>query len=203
MITARERLLALPDWFTHRSASMLLDIPADAMQVYLFRWKRSGLVDSFGARTGVYFNRVRCPEGADHCRIPALLHLFPEATLIGDSVLHAHGWITQIPSAVQVAILPKDSTVHPEGFAIEQRSKGWFRALREQLVPAEEGASGLGLRELSAAAALADMQARGVRMDPDDLYVDPAELDEVEEIEGRLRGMVRLPGRKRAPSLGF
>lgn len=203
-VGARERLLAFPEWFTQTTAAGLLQITPEATTVYLSRWKQAGLIESFGRRTGVYFNRVRCPESIEHLRIPALRYLYPDATLIGDSVLHAHGWITQIPSALHVAILPKPTTVSPDGVRIETRSEAWFRALGKHLIPANKGTAGLGLREISPAAALADLRLHGREPDPDDLYLEDEDWEAVRELADTLRKPLRMgKGAKAAQGMGF
>jgi len=41
----------------------------------------------------------------DQLRVAALLFEYPSAMLCGESVLHASGWITQIPASLSVAVL--------------------------------------------------------------------------------------------------
>lgn len=182
---ARDRLLSLPDWFSNRTAAALMDMSQAQADVYLSRWLKAGLVDSAGPRSGLYFNRVRCPLDIEHLRIHALRFAYPEATIVGASVLHAAGLITQIPSRIEVAVLEGSPRVALDGFAITERPASWFASLAPWLTHA--GACSLGVRELTSVAAMADMIASGTMLDEDDLYLDEEEqLEEAKLLSKKL-----------------
>jgi len=60
---------------------------------------------------GIYFNKLRVPQVDASLRISALLFEYPSAILCGESVLHAAGWITQIPARLSVSVLSRPSYV--------------------------------------------------------------------------------------------
>jgi hypothetical protein len=102
------------------------------------------------------------------------------AGLCGESVLHAAGWITQIPAQLSVAVLSRPSYVSLHGFDIRGRTLSWFRRIHPLLDPAPEKRI-YGLRALSPALALADLYADpgGWHPDPDDLHIPDEELETV------------------------
>jgi hypothetical protein len=96
---------------------------------------------------------------------------YPSAILCGESVLHAAGWITQIPAQLSVVVSSRPSYVSLHGFDIRGRSISWFRKIHPQLEPSAEKWV-YGLRALPPALALADLYA-----DPDGWHPDPDDLD--------------------------
>jgi len=64
-----------------------------------------------GERARLYFNKLKCNEVDGSLRIAALLYKYPSAMLCGESVLHAAGWITQIPARLSVAVMSRPSYV--------------------------------------------------------------------------------------------
>jgi hypothetical protein len=171
-VSARDRLLRLPAWFSLGTASDSAGMPRVSMAVYLNRWKAAGLVESFGPRSGVYFNRVLEPNTSIATRIDALRWLYPEAMLIGDTVLHAAGWITQIPRWTHVAIIDQRTRHHLNGVRLHLRGRSWFGSVRSGVLSPGKGACGLMLPELAPAWALADQIRRGESPDPDDIELD-------------------------------
>lgn len=96
---------------------------------------------------------------------------YPSATLCGESVLHAAGWITQIPAQLSVAVLSRPSYVSLHGFDIRGRPLSWFRKIHSLMDPSETKRI-YGLRALTPALALADMYA-----DPKAWHPNPDDLD--------------------------
>lgn len=104
--SALERLRAGPVVFNVNQATRYLGAgDNDMASVYLARWKKRGMVQNTGSRSGVYFNLVANPKATEEHLVDALLSAFPSAVLIGASVLHDAGWTTQIPSKLQIACL--------------------------------------------------------------------------------------------------
>lgn len=172
--SSQQRLMELPAWFSVRQASIYLRMDPKKLSVYLARWRSQGMVSPLGGRTGIYFNKVREPETSAKTRAAAISHIYPEAVVMGDTVLHAHGWTTQIPNRLDIAVLNKNTSVKMDGVELHQRPKRWFQRMQGQMVPSAEGDVGIGLRELTPEAALVDQVARGVALDWDDLDIEDA-----------------------------
>jgi hypothetical protein len=58
---------------------------------------------------------------------------YPSAILCGESVLHAAGWITQIPAQLSVTVLSRPSYVSLHGFEIRGRPLQWFRKVHSMV----------------------------------------------------------------------
>ncbi len=199
-VAAFERLLALPDLLTLNTFVRATGMSRPSAKVTLSRWASRGLVESAGPRTGIYFNRVRDRDGQRASAVAALLLRYPSATLCGASVLHAHGWTTQIPRELHVAVEQRRSYAQIHGVVLHPRPLQWFRdmhAAQAMVSPEFTGASGsssaaasapgpgassYGLRSLLPAWALADAYAddsgRSWHPDEDDLDIpEEAQLD--------------------------
>jgi len=185
---AFERLRAWPVVFNVNQAARYLGTPDnDLASVYLARWKKRGMVQSTGPRSGVYFNLVANPHAAQDHLVDALLLAFPSAVLIGASVLHRAGWTTQIPSKLHVACLGasdgRRSVPLWDEVAFFTRPKAWYEQFHSQI--SRDRSAGV-LPALSPAAALADAYSLASYKDPmewrpdaDDLDIPPECLDEV------------------------
>jgi hypothetical protein len=172
MTSALTRLQELPEAFTFSGFCKLSRFSNEAAAVCLRRWKEKGLIEPAGDRAKIYFNKLRSPEVDSTLRIAALLFEYPTAVLCGESVLHAAGWITQIPAELSVAVLSRPSYISLHGFDIRGRSLSWFRKIHPLIDPSEQQRV-FGLRALPAALALADLYAdpKGWHPDPDDLDI--------------------------------
>jgi hypothetical protein len=173
-ISAIERLKNLPDVFTVNTLSRLMGCPKPTVLAYLSRWKTRGWVEQAGPRSGVYFNLAKNPLAASQHRVDALLMLYPSAMLMGESVLHAAGWITQIPQALHVAIEKRPSYVQMQGVALHPKPLAWFKTV-PILKPTQAKFASYGLRTLSPAWALADLLANPLAWHPDADDVDVPE----------------------------
>src|SRR6266478_1049706 len=171
MTSALARLRDLPEAFTFAGFCKLTRLSNKAAAVCLTRWKQKGLVEAAGERARLYFNKLKCNEVDGTLRVAALLFEYPSAILCGESVLHAAGWITQIPAQLSVAVLSRPSYVSLHGFDIHGRPISWFRKIHPLLEPSTEKRV-YGLRALPPALALADLYA-----DPDGWHPDPDDLD--------------------------
>jgi hypothetical protein len=171
MTSALTRLRELPEAFTFAGFCKFNRFSNNVAAVCLGRWKQKGLIEPAGERAKIYFNKLRSPEIDNALRIAALLFEYPSAILCGESVLHAAGWITQIPAQLSVAVLSRPSYVSLHGFDIRGRPLSWFRKIHPQMDPSAENRV-YGLRALPSPLALADLYA-----DPDGWHPDPDDLD--------------------------
>jgi hypothetical protein len=171
MTSALTRLRELPEAFTFAGFCKLNRFSNNAASVCLRRWKKKGLIEPAGERAKIYFNKLRSPQIDSELRVAALLFEYPSAILCGESVLHAAGWITQIPAQLSVAVLSRPSYVSLHGFDICGRPITWFRKIHPLLEPTAEKRV-YGLRALPPPLALADLYA-----DPDGWHPDPDDLD--------------------------
>jgi hypothetical protein len=172
MTSALSRLGDLPEAFTFAGFCKLSRFSNNAASVCLRRWKEKGLIEPAGARARIYFNKLRSPQIDSTMRVAALLFEYPSAILCGESVLHAAGWITQIPAQLSVAVLSRPSYVSLYGFDIRGRPLSWFRKIHP-LLDLDVEKRVYGLRALPPALALADLYADrvGWHPDPDDLDI--------------------------------
>lgn len=199
-VNAYDRLMGLPAVFALSAFVRMTGLNRLSAKVMLSRWIDRGLIEPAGPRAGVYFNRLRDPEGKQASVVQALLMKYPSATLTGASVLHAHGWTTQIPRSLHVAVESRRSYTQIEGITLHPRPRRWFRQMHlagalmpahgsqashadhgdgaEAAGPSQPQATTYGLRSLRPAWALADSFAswadRSWRPDEDDLDL-PAE----------------------------
>lgn len=179
-LSARERLLSMPDVFSLPSLAAHQGWSRQQASVYVAGWAEKGLVDMAGPSSGCYFNRVRNPEGVEHLRSALLELLYPSAVLTGESVLHAAGWTTQIPQRMAVCVLSRQSLKQIDGFDLRTRPRRWFEAVHDAVASEERV---YGLRALPPALALWDLHAdrsgKVWQPDADDLDLAPDELRQV------------------------
>jgi hypothetical protein len=180
MTSAIARLRELPEAFTFAGFCKLTRLSNQAASVWLARWKAKGLIEAAGDRARVYFNKLKCNEVDGSLRVAALLFEYPSALLCGESVLHASGWITQIPAQLSVAVLARPSYVSLHGFDIHGRPLSWFKKVHSAIDATPEGRIH-GLRALPAALALADLYGdpKGWQPDLDDLAIPPEDVASV------------------------
>lgn len=168
--SALDYLRCLPEVFSLNYLAARMDGDKAKASVYLSRWKLSGLVSSFGQRTGVHFNLLRNPNAPQDGIFNALEMVFPGAVIIGASVLHDAAWTTQIPRAIDVAVLNRRSFPVIAGFDIHCRPREWFALMRS-------GIDFSGYPKLKPAYALADAFMYPGLWQPD---IDDLEEDEVD-----------------------
>src|ERR1700732_658244 len=166
MTSALTRLRELPEAFTFAGFCRLNRFSNPVAAVCLRRWKKKGLIEPAGARAKIYFNKLRAPQVDSSLRVAALMFEYPSAILCGESVLHAAGWITQIPAQLSVAVLSRPSYVSLHGFDIRGRPLSWFRKFHSLMDPSEAKRV-YGLHALPPALALADMYAALKAWHPD------------------------------------
>jgi hypothetical protein len=180
MTSALARLRDLPEAFTFAGFCKLTGFSNKAAAVCLARWKEKGLIEAAGERARLYFNKLKCNEVDGSLRIAALLFEYPSAILCGESVLHAAGWITQIPARLSVAVISRPSYVSIHGFDIRGRPLSWFKKVHHAVDPSPDQRV-YGLRALPTPLALADLygEAKGWHPDVDDLNIPREDLESV------------------------
>jgi hypothetical protein len=167
-VSARERLLILPEVFSDNTVARMFDLNSNEAAVLLSRWKAAGIIGSAGPRAGIYFNLVKNPNGAIEHVVDALLMVYPSSILCGESVLNAAGWTTQIPSSVSVAVLARRSYPSMYGFKIVGRPIGWMQKVHPFIIrPDDASFTTYGLPSLPPALALADILADQHEWHPD------------------------------------
>jgi hypothetical protein len=180
MTSALARLRDLPEAFTFAGFCKITRLSNKAAAVCLTRWKEKGLVESAGERARIYFNKLKCSEVDGSLRISALLFEYPSAVLCGESVLHAAGWITQIPARLSVAVISRPSYVSLHEFDIHGRPLSWFKKIHPSADPSPDKRI-YGLRALPAPLALVDLYGdpKGWHPDVDDLDIPHEDLASV------------------------
>jgi hypothetical protein len=186
--SAVDRLRSLPEAFTFAAFRRLTGFSENAAAVCLHRWKSKDLIEPAGERAGIYFNKLKNPQPDTALRVEALLYEYPSAILCGESVLHAAGWITQIPAQLTVAVLSRPTYVSFRGFEIRGRPLSWFNAVHGN-VSAPGNDRVYGMRALPPALALVDLYGdpKAWHPDPDDLDVPADQTAEVLSGSERLR----------------
>jgi hypothetical protein len=171
--SAIERLRALPPVFRGRDLSLRFGWSTHEAGEYLRRWKQRDLVKPAGPRAGVYFNLISETSAPETHLEEAIATLFPSAVVVGASVLHEAGWITQIPRQLDVAVLRRRTFPAVKGVVLHPRSIFWYRSVHSRLKPTQ----GEGIPRLDPAFALADaLKYRdGWRPEPDDVEFPQAE----------------------------
>ncbi|HEY1891501.1 MAG TPA: hypothetical protein VGG63_13895 [Steroidobacteraceae bacterium] len=188
MTSAIDRLRNLPEAFTLAAFRRLTGLSENAAAVCLHRWKTKDLIEPAGERAGIYFNKLKTPQPDTALRIEALLYEYPSAILCGESVLHAAGWITQVPAQLTVAVLLRPTYVSFRGFEIRGRPLSWFTAVHAD-VSAHGNDRVYGMRALPPALALVDLYGdpEAWHPDPDDLDVPPDQAGAMLSGSERLR----------------
>ena len=136
----------------------------------------------------------------------ALKMIYPSATLIGASVLHANGWTTQIPRELHVAVEARPSYSELNGVRLHPRPLEWFRTVQSARGFDTNESSHRGLRALDPAWALADMRCDGGDWVPEEDDLDLP--DDGEERVGQALALLigedlrERPVRRRKPERG-
>jgi len=162
-------LRKLPTVFSNKDAMRLFGKNDAWVKLAAHRWKEQGLIRPGGPRLGIYYNLLADPDWRSH--LPEIVRrVFPSAVVIGASVLHAHGWITQIPQYLYV-VVPDRPTRPKIGEVLSfPRSVEWYREMSPW-----DNLSVEGLCSLSPQKALDDCRAHRTEIwcpDEDDLYID-------------------------------
>jgi hypothetical protein len=171
--SAIERLRALPPVFRGSDLSLRFGWSTHEAGEYLRRWKQRDLVKPTGPRAGVYFNLISETSAPETHLEEAIATLFPSAVVVGASVLHGAGWITQIPRQLDVAVLRRRTFPAVKGVVLHPRRMIWYRLVHSRL----ERTEGQGVPRFDPAFALADaLKYRdGWVPQPDDVEFPEAE----------------------------
>lgn len=191
--SAVEHLARLPDVFDMGQFSLSAGVTPASAKVMLSRWASQGLIAHAGPQAGIYYKRLGEKWSADDQTACAILTLYPAAVVCGASVLHAHGWTTQIPRSIHIHVPTQSRNIQIHGVSMTKRPMSWYETLHEHQTtalsnndePGEHHAGPWGaLRKLSPAWALADLVARAEEggnewlPDPDDIDIPPESINE-------------------------
>lgn len=180
--SAHERLSGLPDFFSINTLIRLTGLDRKTAKVSLSKWKKRGLIDSFGGNTGLYFNTYNNKQAKDLYWYKALRQIYPEAVYAGVEPIRQAGWMTQIPQQQEVIIRNRDSYHNIDEINFMPRSIYWFRRYKDGVV--EQGVK----RTLTPEFALVDLCEQGKYIpDPDDLFLDEEEVIIIKEAFEKLK----------------
>lgn len=169
-----DRLQDLPAVFTAPWLRRQMGWDVKTASVYLNRWKARGWLALAGPRCGIYYNLLTEQQVNGEMRIKALQLAYPSAHLVGETVLHAAGWITQIPQSLHAMVLSRPSLAELDGVMLHPRPRRWLAKVHGFCAEQGQGVPELyGLPSLPPALALVDAygDAAGWHPDPDDLDV--------------------------------
>lgn len=169
--SAVKRLADLPEVFSGTDLTVKFKWTSGTASSYLAQWKKSGLVKSLGGRSDVHMNLVvnRMPNTD-----MALRYCYPRAVRIGLDVLRQAGWMTQIPTRVDVAISKAAHLYDIQGYNLSPRTEKWFEITGQGTNRSDDG-----IDSLRPAWTLADMIARAGDQRVRDAWLpDPEDLDE-------------------------
>lgn len=181
------RLQAMPVLFSVSDLAQRSGLTAQVARQTALRWRKQSLIEAVGPHLGLYYNKVKDPNSPDTYRARALQRIYPSAVLIGPSVLHEAGLVTQIPSTLHVAI--SSNILRParvEGVTFFLRPPGWYKATAPGRMSRTGGMNRVfGLPALLPAWTLVDSfyGEAGWQPDPDDLInVTPGLVKKVEQV---------------------
>lgn len=150
---------------------------------YCWRWSKLGYARMGGPRLGVYYNLIREPEYGRHLGDLVLKAISRPAVVAGASALNHHGWTTQMPHRLEIAVavsgkLPTIRQI--DDVTLAPRPRRWFERAFSRAEPGPQG-----LPTLPPEYALVDvvrLRADGVDdplwlPDPDDISIDVDDED--------------------------
>lgn len=194
---AAKRLLQLPAVFTTAEYCTLAHQAPATAAVMLSRYSDRGYIERLSPRSDVFANVIAGASRSTHLRA-MIARAMPGAIVTGLSSIFEHGWSTQRPVSLHIALplgSPGSRQTIP-GVVTHNRSQSWFGALS-----ADDGGISHGLVEalprLKPEWALADMLNRMQAPDPDDIDED-ALLEYRERIE-ELRHLLPAPSDSAKP----
>src|SRR5690606_3613791 len=157
-----DRLLKLPAVFSlydlTKETFIQSPMRLDSAKKLLMRMQDRGYVKSAGPRTTYYYNLVKDPMGPSNRVLEVAELLYPEAMVIGLNVLHAYGWITQIPRTFDIAVDgSRRSLATIDGVELRRRSPAWFHKQQLDDAVLRYGESPFSLDSLTPRAALDDI----------------------------------------------
>lgn len=144
----------------------------------VMRWEDQDLIKQAGPRAAVYYNLLVDRYGPLNRKLEAAQLLYPSAVVVGAAVLHAHGWTTQIPQSLDVAILRRATVKQIDGVHLVHRDADWYASQHDTLLlPGKD--SPFSIASLAPRQALADAREHDDvwRPDDDDLDIPPDDDD--------------------------
>jgi hypothetical protein len=179
--SAIDKLQLLPECFNDKTFLRMTGLSSAASRVALSRLKKTGLIESAGDRSGIYFNLLKDAQAKNKYAVDALLSVYPSAILSNESVLHNAGWITQIPSLINVSVLARKSYQKIDGFEIHGEPLSWYRKFNPYFLPGNyEEFSTFGMRSLPPALACAQIMANGgCGLNIDDIDIPDEEASKI------------------------
>lgn len=188
MSIALNRLTKLPAVFSLHDLTKetFIDEPMklDSAKKFVYRLLQCNFIQPAGPRTSYYYNLIKDPEGPSNRPLEVASLLYPEAIVIGLNVLHAYGWITQIPRTTDVAV-SNDRRSYAQIYGIELRPREvkWFAQQQdnEAILRERLDESPFPIDSLTPRAALDDIrQARDIWVPgEDDLFIPDDEEEGV------------------------
>lgn len=135
-VSALNRLRGLPEVFDLRDMQVQFGMTAETAAHYCWRWRQNGLVKALGPRqVGVYYNLLRDPGAADNRQAEAVEKFLRVPVVVtGASALHWHGWTTQRPHQIELAVpVMRGHTSVPQlnDLQLSPRYRRWFAVLKE------------------------------------------------------------------------
>lgn len=175
-VSTVDRLLALPAVFTLKEMRGI-GLEGGHLHTFLLRAEEAKRIAPVGKRTGAYFNLIVDPKGPTNRRLEAARKLYPSAVLGGAAVLHAAGWVTQIPQTYDVMVRYRRSIKSIHGVKLLLRPRSWYEAQMKAGNIVHETESDFGIATLTPRAALDDAKEHKDSWVPDD---DDLELDDTD-----------------------
>ena len=162
----------LPVVFTMADYIRTSGVSENTAKVALGRLVTRQWVKPAGPRTGLFFNLFLDPRAADNHALAAVKKLYPSVVVVGAAVLHAHGWTTQIPHVMDVAILSRASVKQIDGINMVERPRQWFVDLMKSHDVLAVGTSPFAVESVTPQFALDDARAYGDLWLPDEDDLD-------------------------------
>jgi len=179
--SSTDRLYNLPALFSLADLCSQQHLSVEVAKLWINRMAKTDRIKFVGPRTGYYYNSLFFPNAhVDHV-LDAVQAIYPSAIVIGAKVLHAYGWITQIPQVHDVAVASQKSLVTIYGVQLHPRPRQWYAQQQANDAILRQGESFFSIDSLTPVAALEDARAHqhtGLWVpDHDDLYIpdDPEE----------------------------
>lgn len=128
-ISAVSRLQKMPPVINVSNIHHLEELPRTQVSVMLHRWVKQGLVRRLAPRAGVYFNLIADRCWQDHLD-DAVSMAMPSAVRVGETVLQAAGWTTQVPLTPAYAVVEGDYADATDA-KIVKRTLAWYKTVSE------------------------------------------------------------------------
>lgn len=178
-MTPTAALRKLPAVFSTTDYRRLTESTENAARVALTRLAQREMIKPTGPRAAQFYNLVADPRADQNHVLQAVRALYPSAVLVGATVLHAHGWTTQIPYVQDVAVFKRRSHKTFGGVNLVMRPRAWYVALANGTDLLRAESSPFAIDSVTPAFALADARRFGDTWlpDPDDLDIPDDAID--------------------------